>query len=141
MVGDEITSTERKVILTYGGIVSGLLVAYFGFYVYPILYKWNPDFPLLFFVLPLLIIWILIVLRIYYWTQLYTSWFVDKQKPLRFWGFYIIGFVVGLIAFVYLTWFDAELKDFENSWIFSFLILTGIIFHSIYWILIYYNKS
>jgi len=135
-----IVSRERKLLLSYGAIISGIIIAVFGYYVYSILYKLNPDFPALFFVLPLLIIWILAVVKLYYWTKLYKKWFVDKQKPLRFWVFYIIGILIGVIAFVYLTWVDSVPKNIENSWIFSILILVGIIFHTIYWILIYNDK-
>jgi hypothetical protein len=130
---------ERNLLICYGLIISGIAVAIFGFYVYPILYRVNPNFPFLFFVLPLIIIWILSFVSFYYWRLVQREWFEYKKNPVKFWIFYIGGIVLGsLLLFLILT--DKERNKFEFSWIFSLLLLIGIIFHTIYWILFWYDK-
>jgi hypothetical protein len=132
---------REKILLTcYGLIISGIPVAIFGYYIIPGLSRVYPNFPVLFFVLPLLIIWILCFLGFYYWILIYKEWFVDKQKPMKFWIYYTSGIVVSSLLLLYLTFFDNEWNEYEFTGVFSLLILIGIIFHSIYWMLIWYDK-
>lgn len=130
---------ERNLLICYGLIISGIPVAIFGYYLVPGLSRVYPDSPFLFFVLPLIIIWILCFISFYYWRLVQREWFEYKQKPVKFWIWYIGGIVAGSL-FLYLTLIDKERNEFEFAWVFSLLILIGIIFHSIYWILFWYDK-
>lgn len=131
---------ERNLLICYGSIISAIPVAILGYYLVPGLSRVYPNIPLLFFVLPLIIIWILCFLGFYYWKLIYNEWFADKQKPVKFWIFYTSGIVIGPLLLFYLAFFDKEWNEHEYTWVFSLLILIGIIFHSIYWILVWYDK-
>ena len=131
---------ERNLLICYVSIISGIAVAVFGYNVYSVLFRVNQKFPLIFFLLPLIIIWILVFVTFYYRILIYKEQFVDEQKPVKFWIFYTNGIVVGSLGLLYLTLIDKEWNNFEYAWVFSLLLLIGIIFHSIYWILIYYDK-
>lgn len=130
---------ERNLLICYVSIISGIAVAIFGYYLVPGMSRVYPGSPL-YFVLPLIIIYILSFVSTYYWKLVQREWFEYKQKPVKFWIFYTGGIVVGILGFLYLTFFEKERNEFEFAWVFLLLILIGTIFHSIYWMLIWYDK-
>jgi len=76
---------EKIILLSYGAIFSGIVTAYFGFYLYSIPALSGGK---ILFLLPavfMIIIWGLVVLRIYYWTQFLKEWIYRGHNNLRFW--------------------------------------------------------
>ncbi|MBE3136141.1 MAG: hypothetical protein IMZ43_01925 [Thermoplasmata archaeon] len=98
---------ERNLLICYYSIISVIPVAIFGYYIVPGMSRVYPGSPL-YFVLPLIIIYILSFVSTYYWKLVQREWFEYKQKPVKFWIFYTNGIVVGSLGLLYLTLIDKE---------------------------------
>ncbi len=105
---------ERNLLICYYLIISLMPVAFLGYYLVPGMSRVYPDSPL-YFVLPLVIIYILIFAAAYYWKLVQRKWFEYKQEPVKFWIWYIGGIVFGSLL-LYITLIDKERNELEFAW-------------------------
>ena len=116
---------NKKIIFGMSLFYSSILVTYFGY----ILFSINASIELknsmwIIFIF-LIIIWILIVLRFYYWTHIITEWINNSKNNIRFIIFYIGGIILLIWALIYFL--------LIYNWFFILITSISLIFHTIYW--------
>ena len=70
----------KILLISIGVIIGAIVVAYFGYYLYTLPSFQEGDFPIWFPAVPLVIVYILVVLRFYYWNLFLLEWLANKRK-------------------------------------------------------------